>query len=69
MKTRVDVQDDGSALVLAKVWPRDADEPADWTLQATDPHGHTHGSAGVYGFTLQSRFAVYLDNLSVTPND
>ena len=39
------------------------------TIEATDPHGHTHGAAGLYGFTPQSRYTVYMDNLSVTPND
>jgi outer membrane protein assembly factor BamB len=67
--TRVDLQDDGSAVVRAKAWPRDEAEPAAWTIEVTDPHGHTHGAAGVYGFTPQSRFAVYMDNLTVTPNE
>ncbi|MEM9382010.1 MAG: PQQ-binding-like beta-propeller repeat protein [Planctomycetota bacterium] len=69
MKTRVDIQPDGSAIVRGKVWPRDEDEPEAWTIEATDPHGHTNGAAGLYGFTPQSRFTVYMDNLSVTPND
>ncbi len=67
--TRVDLQDDGTATVRAKVWPRDEAEPADWTIEVEDPHGHTHGAAGIYGFTPQSRFTVLLDNFTVTPND
>ena len=69
MKTRVDVADDGSGVVRAKVWPRVEEEPEAWTIEVPDPHAHTHGAAGVYGFTPQSRFSVYLDNLSVTPNE
>jgi len=69
LKTRVDLQADDSAIVRAKVWPRGEREPEAWTIEASDPHGHTHGAAGVYGFTPQSRFTVYLDNLSVTPNE
>ena len=69
LKTRVDVAADGSGVVRAKAWPRDEAEPEAWTLEASDPNAHTHGAPGVYGFTPQSRFAVYLDNLSVTPNE
>ena len=69
LKTRVDLQDDGSAIVRGKVWPRDEPEPEAWTLEATDPHGHSCGAAGLYGFTPQSRYTIYMDNLSVTPND
>ena len=47
----------------------DEAEPDAWTIEAADPHAHVQGAAGVYGFTPQSRFAVYLDNLSVTPNE
>lgn len=69
LKTRVDMADDGAAVVRAKAWPRDQQEPANWTIEVKDPHGHSHGSPGVYGFTPQSRFRVYLDNISVTAND
>ena len=69
LKTRVDVNDDGSGVVRAKAWPRGEAEPKAWTIEAEDPHVHTHGAAGVYGFTPQSRFTVYLDNLTVTPNE
>lgn len=69
MLTRVDVQEDGSALIRAKVWPKGGAEPGAWTTEVTDPHGHTHGAWGLYGFTPQSRFSVYLDNLSVIPNE
>ncbi len=69
LKTSVDVNDDGSATIRAKVWPRDDTEPDAWTLEVDHPHAHTHGSPGLYGFTPQSRFRVYLDNISVTPND
>ena len=59
----------GSGVVRAKAWPRDAREPDAWTIEVPHAHAHTHGAAGLYGFTPQSRFAVYLDNLSVTPNE
>lgn len=69
LKTKVDVRADGTAVVRAKAWPRDEPEPEAWTTEVEDPHGHTHGAAGVYGFTPQNRFAVYLDNLTVTPDE
>jgi hypothetical protein len=69
LRTRVAVGDDGSAVITAKAWPRDAEEPADWTLTARDPQGHRQGAPGIYGFTPQSRHRVYLDNLTVTADD
>lgn len=69
LETRVDQAPDGVTVVRARCWPRDEAEPEAWTIEAEDPHGHTHGAAGLYGFTPQSRFTVYLDNLSVTPNE
>ena len=69
MKTRVDIQADGSSVVRAKVWQRDEPEPEAWTAEVNHPHGHTHGSPGFLGLTPQSRFPVYLDNYSVTAND
>jgi hypothetical protein len=69
LKTRVDVEADGSGWIRAKAWLREGSEPEDWTIEVRHPHAHTHGSPGLYGFTPQSRFRVYIDNLSVTPND
>jgi outer membrane protein assembly factor BamB len=68
LKTRVDVDASGLGLVRAKVWPRDEKEPEAWTIEVQHPNAHTHGSPGVYGFTPQSRFRVYIDNVSVTKN-
>jgi hypothetical protein len=68
LKTRVDNARSGG-IIRAKVWQRDEPEPADWTIVVPHDFAHTHGSPGLYGFTPQSRFRVYLDNLSVTPND
>lgn len=69
LKTRVDMQKNGSAVIRAKVWPRDSQEPKEWLLEVVDPNGHTHGAPGIYGFTPQSRFCVYLDNYQVTINE
>lgn len=64
MKLRVTPQANGSAAVRGKVWPREAPEPAEWTIEATDPIGHAHGSPGIYGYSSAD---IYYDNLSVTP--
>jgi outer membrane protein assembly factor BamB len=67
--TRVDMGPDGSATVRAKAWPRDEPEPEAWTAEYTHRHGHTHGAPGIWGFAPQSRYRVYVDNITVTPND
>jgi len=69
LKTRVDLQPDGSSIVRAKSWPRGEAEPAAWTTEVPHVHAHKNGAAGVYGFTLQNRFKAYIDNLQVTPNE
>ncbi len=68
LKTRVDIEDDGSGWIRAKAWPREEPEPDSWTIEVHHPNAHTHGSPGLFGFSLQSRFRVYIDNLSVTSN-
>lgn len=69
MKARVDVVGDGTGVVRAKVWPRGESEPEAWTIEAPVPNVHEHGAAGLYGFTPQSRFTAYVDNITVTPNE
>ncbi len=47
MKMRVDVTET-EAVIFGKVWPRDEQEPAEWSIQATDPHPNPSGSPGLY---------------------
>ena len=68
LKSRVDVLADGSGVVRAKAWQRDAPEPDAWTIEVAVPNVNRNGSPGLYGFTPQSRFRVYLDNITITPN-
>jgi hypothetical protein len=69
LKSRVDVAADGSGVVRAKCWPRDEPEPETWTIEVKHAHAHTHGAPGLFGFALQSRFRVYIDNIRVIPNE
>lgn len=62
MKLTVEIQEDG-AHVLGKVWERGKEEPAEWTIEAVDPHPNTEGSPGLYTYRLAP---VYFDNVSVT---
>lgn len=68
LKSRVDLAPDGSGVVRVKVWPRDEAEPASWTIEVPHADAHRNGAAGIIGFTPQSRFEAYLDNLSITPD-
>jgi len=69
LKSRVDVAPDGSGVVRAKAWERGTTEPEAWSIEVNHARAHTQGSPGIYGFTPQSRFRVYIDNIVVTPND
>ena len=69
IETRVDLAPDGSGVVRAKAWKRDEPKPENWTIEVPHKNAHSHGAAGVYGFALQNQFPVYIDNISVTPNE
>jgi outer membrane protein assembly factor BamB len=69
LRTRVDIAPDGAGVIRAKAWPRAAAEPDAWTLEVRDPQAHRHGAPGIYGFTPQNRFRVYIANLMVRAND
>ncbi|MEM9020460.1 MAG: PQQ-binding-like beta-propeller repeat protein [Planctomycetota bacterium] len=68
IKSMVVPGDDGNGVVYGKVWPRGEDEPEGWTIAIEVPNIHTQGAPGIYGFSPQSRFRVYVDNVTVTPN-
>jgi FOG: WD40-like repeat len=68
LKTRVDVAADGSGVVRAKAWKKGDPEPEKWTLEVPHRVAHTSGSPGLFGFSPQSLFRVYIDNISITPN-
>jgi hypothetical protein len=69
LKTRVDIASDGSGVVRAKCWKKGDSEPAAWTIEVPHKHAHLEGSPGLFGFAPQSLFRVYIDNISVTPNE
>lgn len=64
IKLRVEPSEDGTTTVRGKVWEKGKPEPDAWTIEATDPIGHTHGSPGIYGYSSAD---IYYDNLKVTP--
>lgn len=55
-----------SAIVQAKVWPRGEAEPGEWTLEFEDTFPNLQGSPGLFGDSKEAEF--YVDNLTVTPN-
>ena len=55
------------ALLRGKVWPRDQEEPAAWTIEAVDESPNLNGSPGLYGNAKDAE--LYLDNIRVFPND
>ncbi len=72
LKLTVDVEG-GKAVVKGKAWPRDKEEPKEWTIQVNDPHPTTEGCPTVYGATTgiinnEPGNNVFFDNLVVTPN-
>ncbi|MDB4746503.1 hypothetical protein OAG52_04885, partial [Verrucomicrobia bacterium] len=68
LKSRVDVASDGSGVVRAKAWKRGEPEPSAWTIEVPHKIAHPKGAPGLRGFSPQSRYSVYVDNVSVYPN-
>jgi outer membrane protein assembly factor BamB len=69
LKTQCVNNDDGSVTIRGKAWPRGETEPADWTIEYTHANGLRHGAAGLFGFSFNDRFRVFLDNLAAYPNE
>lgn len=68
LKTRVDVNPDGTGVVRGKAWQRGSAEPDAWNIEVKVPHVHTKGSPGLFGFAPSNQFAVYVDNIKITAN-
>ena len=66
LKARVDVAPDGSGVVRAKAWKKDESEPDKWLLEVPHLNAHESGSPGLFALAPQMR--VYIDNVTVTPN-
>lgn len=67
LKSRVDLQPDGSAVVRGKAWKKGEPEPEAWSIELNHHTGHRHGSPGLFGFAPQEQ-RVAIDNILVTPN-
>lgn len=65
LKTHVERTSDGSGTVRAKAWPRDGEEPAEWTLEVPLPLVHEKGAPGIFAFSPQVQKRVYVDNIKV----
>lgn len=65
LKFRAAVED-GVAVLKAKVWPRDEEEPQEWLLTATDDAANTQGSPGLFGNATNAE--ILIDNVTVTSN-
>lgn len=69
LKTRVDVAEDGSGVVRAKAWAKGEAEPDAWTIEVPHKNAHKKGAPGIFGFAPQSQKTVFVDNISITPNN
>ncbi len=58
--------EDGVAVLRAKAWPRDQQEPSEWNLTATDESANTIGSPGLFGNATNAE--IFYDNIAVSSN-
>jgi outer membrane protein assembly factor BamB len=68
LKSRVDINPDGSGVVRAKAWKRGEPEPAKWTLEVPHKTAHQTGCPGLFAFAPNDQ-RVWVDNIIVTPNN
>ncbi len=66
MKLQANVVGD-QAILKAKAWPRDEQEPPNWTVEATDNAPNRTGSPGLFGNAKDAE--LFLDNIRVYKND
>lgn len=64
---------ENDAVVRAKVWPKDSEEPGSWSIEMIDPCPNREGSAGIYGYstgtTSKSKGTeIFYDNILITRN-
>ncbi len=55
--------ENGQAVLRGKVWPRDQEEPSEWTIEAIDNSPNVTGSPGLYGNAKDAE--ITLDNIQV----
>ncbi|MBL8173162.1 MAG: PQQ-binding-like beta-propeller repeat protein [Bryobacterales bacterium] len=64
LKLEVQNLPNGTVRARGKVWPTAEAEPAEWTIERTDPMAEKMGAAGLYA---DAPFEVFFDNFKVTP--
>src|SRR5206468_12064483 len=65
VKLRVENLPDGKVHAQGKVWPTGESEPAQWSIEKTDPIGNRQGAPG---FFVDAEFGAYIDNLKIAAN-
>jgi len=66
-RLKFEVRQEGNhAVVRGKIWPRDEEQPAAWTVRMIDEAPNRSGSPGIYGNSQETEF--FLDNVAVYPN-
>lgn len=68
LKSRVDINPDGSGMVRAKAWKKGDPEPEAWSIEVPHKTAHQNGCPGLFGFAPQDQ-RVFIDNVLVTPNN
>lgn len=65
MKLRVE-PGDGDVKVFGKLWPRDEQEPAEWSIEMVDKSPNVQGSPGLFGKSDTAE--LFVDNIKVYSN-
>jgi outer membrane protein assembly factor BamB len=66
LKSVVTHLDNGDTTIRAKAWPKGEPEPEEWMLDVVHPEGHARGAPGIFGFSPQNLYSVYVDDLRIS---
>ncbi|MEM6278481.1 MAG: PQQ-binding-like beta-propeller repeat protein [Verrucomicrobiota bacterium] len=69
LKTRVDIGEDGTGVIRGKAWVKGEPEPDAWSIEVEHKSAHEEGAPGIFGFAPQSQKTVFIDNITITPNE
>lgn len=69
LKSVVTQAESGDTTIRAKAWPKDEQEPEEWMLEVVHGDGHARGAPGLFGFSPQNLYSVYIDDLRVSQQE
>ena len=69
LKSSVTASENGETTIRAKAWVKGEPEPSEWMLEVVHEDGHRKGAPGLFGFSPQNLYSVYLDDIRISKEE